>query len=260
MFPVLCGFLTANSCNLGRCNPSLLSETQLLELLVADFADNASFLNEAGDFPALEKWEGVELKANRSVKHIRWSNSHLNLPFVMLRGQKSVQPGGSIDFQWVPPQVTECTISWIKLEGTLETAVLPLGLEILSVPGNRLSGTFETAGLPRSLRNLSIGQNKFEGPFDLAALPREFKICFAGGNRLSGTLDFSGLPKSVETLSLAGNHFMSPLCLRAIDKALRLDVTGNAFDQDMLHVGVSVFDAKDMHFDREQFGEIVYRR
>ena len=219
---------TADSTNFThRVNASTFSEQTRMELLVSGIPEKCALYDDFGDFDDIYMWAGVSLRNRTHVVAIQWSDT-----------SGVFKPGGSMDLQWIPPEVVLFDISCMELEGSIDTFALPRKLEILYIGYNRFSGDFVLKGLPPTLITLCGGDNQFQGIFPIADLPRRLVNCNMQNNKFSGSLDIPALPATCESVDLSRNQFVGQLDLRTLPAdLLSLKLTGNVFADDLILVG-----------------------
>ena len=103
------------SCHsLGRINYSLLSDQQLAELLIADIGRPELFHDSDGSFKDVCHWKGVKCNENDEVENVDWNYCYC----VGL-------DAGTIQLQWLPPNVAYFGIIYQTLCGTVEAHLWP---------------------------------------------------------------------------------------------------------------------------------------
>ena len=202
-----------------------------MELLVAGLHDSAAFKDKDGEFKDTEEWPGVHTQFGEYIKRIDWAYDEYPGLFGGDEIENILEPGGSIDIQWLPERLTHFEIGELRLEGTCDTFLLPRGIEVLGLSHNQLSGDFNVKGLPSSIVDLNIAGNNFTGPFDLKNYPPKLAECKITGNSFAGGLDIPHLPNCVRNFQANGNNFSGSVDLRVLPSELVfLDISRIKFD------------------------------
>ena len=253
MLHILPLLLFSDNCTLGKFNPSLLSEQQMLELLVAEMHAKKIFQDFRGHFIDYKSWERVRLHKDETVERILWTvgDKWSRLDETCL--------GGTVNLRWIPHSVLHFSVTDMQLKGTVETSLLPKTLLSFKVSANALRGTFDVSGLPLKMHTVYIHRNNLLGTLDMPSLPASISVFMGHTNSFSGGLDFSNPSPSLNAVYLSHNAFSGPLRLDGIQSMTLMYLDGNRFQQDVLHVGFVVSYAKDnLRIDKAQFGLIVY--
>ena len=179
---------------LARCDIASLSDQTLLELLISDFSDIESFLDDNAEFFDIKLWEDMVFDDKGALVELDVS-AHID-----------AIPTGSIDFRYIPRSVRRLIICHRRLTGTLETRILPPGLTCLVLGNNRLSGTVDFESLPRDVCLVHIDRNAFEGSVDIGKLPPKVEELRLNRNNFSGSIDVSIFPKPLALVDLSDNQ------------------------------------------------------
>ena len=209
-------FITADT-SLGRASYSLLSDQDLMEMLIEGFTEEAkeSFQDPNGMFTDVCDWKGVECDDQENVVNI----SNLNAT-------------GTMALSFIPPKVTEFQVFLRNLSGTLETSTLPEDLEVFKIGGNNFHGTLDLARLPERFIKLSAYRNAFTGSAHLDKLPNTMTHIWLFENKMSGTLCLTSLPPQMEYIDLSDNAFTGDFCLGNVtDTLYQLYANENRFSE-----------------------------
>ena len=206
---------------LGRLDYDSLSEQALMELFIDGMEDDVKqdFQDSDHDYLDIEAWHVLKFNSDGKVESI-------SMGWAVL---------GSLSFEFIPKSVKNINFFDCLLTGSIETSLLPYGLEEFQVAATEnLSGTFDFAKLPsplvackipenqffgsadltklpKGLRTLEINHNRFTGTVSLRMLPRELKNFAMDSNQFHGSLDFSALPTSLYEFTLSENNFSGTL-------------------------------------------------
>ena len=94
---------------------------------------------------------------------------------------------------------TTVDVSFRKMSGTPNLAMLPQWLKKVSLSGNRFCGTPDMTKLPHGLVELSLAENEFSGSPNLTKLPRSLKkLCF------DVSLNVAKLPQQMSLSTVEG--------------------------------------------------------
>ena len=184
--------------DLGRLDPTLLSDQSRMEIFFDGVKNKAKFTDENGNYTDLESWDGIRFNADGSVDVIDF-DLYVETPDVAFKR--------TLNFAYLPETVTDIGLAHNILVGSLDVADLPSHLKILHVPVNIISGEMETANLPRCLQHLRVEGNFFEGTFDITSLPPVMVTINISLNRLHGSLALTKLPESLIHLLAGENAF-----------------------------------------------------
>eukprot|EP00906_Rhabdomonas_costata_P027568 RCo039125 len=149
------------------------------------------------------------------------------------------QLNGFLDMAQLPEGLQELTVSSTSLSGAISFAGLPQGMQILSLSTNLLNGTADLTELPGSLLVLDLSDNEFHGSLDLRQLPRNLTTLLLQKNNFQGPVHLSLLPPSLTQLSLADNALVGLANLSTVSEAARLlDLSRNDFSLLVLSQGI----------------------
>ena len=155
--------LTIDSSAIGRVNPSLLSDHQLMELFFTPGNREESRQNLGGDEDDACTWAGVRCDKAGCVDLINFDKLDMSL-------------AGAIEFRMLPPAVTCARFNALPLSGTVDTTALPIPLEFLQARKCRFSGTLSLGNLPRGLIQLVFGQNRITAVESIENLPESLQF------------------------------------------------------------------------------------
>ena len=151
---------------------------------------------------------------------------------------------GTVSLDFLPLILTEFRIEnhmfnrGPRVQGTLNTEMLPESLESFIVQYHKLSGTVDLVRLPPALTNLKLGDNAFEGTCDLTQLPPKLENLFLYQNKFSGSVSLRSLPSSIQSIYMDRCQFSGELFLDNLPKDMKhLDVSSNAFQGSFVLLG-----------------------
>ena len=143
----------------GRFNTSMLSDHQLMELLVTPDDVAQARENLKGDEDDACSWKGITCNdENDCVTQISWHSSGLKVK-------------GEMNFAMLPPKLTRLNLYHQPLRGSMDVSHLPEKLRILCVQSTGLTGSIDFGSLPRTLEQLFITDNKIESIQNIVNLP-----------------------------------------------------------------------------------------
>ena len=204
MLPVL--LLCADN-GLGKMGPSMLSDQDRMELLVANLREGflSYFQADDGTFLDMCEWTGMEC------------DDAGNITVVKLIGVYD----GTVCLDYLPESVGSINITSNEdLIATLDTSKLPSRLEVCDLETNNFEGTVDMTKLPEALYSLNIAENRFSGECNLTALPACFMALVANENVFSGSLCLDSLPDNICTLNVSGNYFTGSVSLENLPDSL----------------------------------------
>ena len=169
----------------GRVNPSVLSQQQMMELLLADVPETQKDKIQCNGDEILDicAWTGIVCDSDEQVIEI-------HLPSGI---------GGTVVLDFMPPST--------RIIGAVESNVM---------------GTIDMCALPEGITKLDIAMNHFHGSCYLRSLPSEMKLIFARSNEFSGSLHLDTLPGKLEVLDLRENMLSGSVILDALPAKLRV--------------------------------------
>ena len=237
----------------GKVDARLLSEQTRMEVLFSGLDDKFDFCDADGEFKPIEEWGGVELGPDNSVRNISIKYTEQTLQVEMRA------PGGSIELQFIPENVTDFTLVAMQMHGTVETGVLPRNLMTFDISENNFTGTFDLCGLPQSLSKVSVDSNSLCGTLDLSGLPRSLQRLSAGYNQFTGSIDFTQLREPIDSISLQNNQLSGAIDLSNMPSSLRnVSLDCNMLSQDVLTIGSAPGQQYCISVDTLAFPEVVH--
>ena len=182
--------------HLGRCDASMLSDQNLMELLVGSLSKKPPWMFSEDEYADKCTWIGVTCDSNENVTTIRFSTSI----------------AGSIALEYMPPHVRIFTTFNSLVKGTLETGRLSHSLEELYLYKGELFGTVNFTSLPPLLERFCLPKNNFSGSADLYNLPEKLHTLDLSENAFIGNISLTNLPRNLVKLNLSNNGFSGELC------------------------------------------------
>ena len=258
MWPLFSHFATSDATGCSTDSITMKEET-LLKLCVSNLHTIGAFQDENGDFLPISRWPGVSISIEGSVDQIEWlSYKQVEVDGYVTRVATGLSPGGSIDFQHLPRELTHFSAPRMYFEGAMETADLPRQLEVFDVHANALIGQFATESLPRILVAIDVADNKLHGSLHIDTLPYGLKSLSAGGNAFTGGLRFVNLPECIELLDVQRNAFSGSIDLRHLPNSLNnLNLQSNLLAQSRLLVGKPRA-SFTLLLDEDKMGNVYY--
>ena len=257
-------FLFADIPEAGRFNMDCMSQQMIMEALCADVDNLQAFQDANGEFIPIESWEGLKFDSDGNVSKINF-DSKFGCNLFLNEGEEPVDenppigPGGSMDLQWIPHSVISFSISDVEISGSVDTSILPRGLEEFDISFNSFRGEFSMAGLPGGLRILNVQGNELSGSLIIADIPRRVYHFNISDNAFSGEINFGDLPPNLSVFYARKNKLYGTISLQRLPESIQgFAISGNDFAQDVL-----VVRAKDMwkygrfRLDTHKFGKII---
>ena len=211
-----------------------MNDQQRMEVMIRDVNNKNDFLDEDGEYKDVCKWKGVECDSNSNVVKIYWYND-LNVK------------GGSIDLEYIPPNVTEFIVMSQSLNGTINVSFLPHRLLLFDMFENKLSGQLHLHNLPNHINEFFVGYNNLEGTIDLTMLPSSLEILGLNKNNFTDPINLIHLPMNLKSLWIYDNKIKQVVVVigvisntleeiylygNSIDRLL--DIEGNLVDDDRI--------------------------
>ena len=208
----------------GRVSHATLSDQTRMELLVADFDDRIEhyFHNDEGDFIPVCDWFGVACDAKGDVTEARWDDM--------------VHLSGSLCLEYLPETVLVFTLinngdKKDTVEGTIETAKLPVDMEIFTLQGHNFQGSVDLTAFPEKLYEIDASMNALTGDMNLEKLPPRLELLNLKSNQFYGTVNLERLPQSLRFLQLSDNQMTGTLKLDELPPGLeKLGLGENKFE------------------------------
>ena len=253
--PLSYTLLTTDHESLGRVNPSMLTDQQRMELLVADIKNIRALQDAEGAFLPIHNWPGVHFEPHLEEIDFgenKYFNNLLNTPRFI------VGPEGSIDLHYIPSQVEYFTISGLHLDGTVDKSALPESLVHIELTGNNFRGPFALENLPKSMRQVYANKNFLDGSLNLPGLPDTMRELVIADNNFSGSIDLTALPEGMEAIDLANLKLSGNIDLQRLPAQLvLLKLDRNSFQQPTLVFDPAKHPDLQIFLDKESFGAIV---
>ena len=138
--------LCADLIHAGRIDHSMLSDSQLLELLFVP--ENEAIFRESmiGDDETACSWPGVHCDADARIISIHWDFPTSNV-------------AGSVNFPMLPPEITTVHFSQQQLTGFMDSSHLPRKMHFFYVRRCLFAGTVALDNLPPTLQYLYVCGN-----------------------------------------------------------------------------------------------------
>ena len=187
----------ADSENLSRLDPSLLSEQALFEMFVEGFENKSRFQDGHRNYTDFHGWPTIE-KSDGEQYHFEASYDLWSTHGVLR---------GSLNLRFLPETVSILNLAGNEICGTICTEDLPRGMYSLFLQDNQFEGDFEIASLPDELTVLDIEKNNLRGTLDIASLPLKIEEFHASQNKFTGSVDLNHLPRDLTVLDLSKNFF-----------------------------------------------------
>ena len=98
-----------------------MNDQHRMEVMIRDVNNKNDFLDEDGEYKDVCKWFGVECDSENNVVKIIWDKfGEYGCGIINLKG-------GSIDLEYIPPNVTDFIVSHQSLNGTINVSFLQRG-------------------------------------------------------------------------------------------------------------------------------------
>ena len=150
--------LTSADTHIGRFDPAMLNDHQLMELFFTpDEADPGEY-HQSGDRDDACSWKGVVCAEEKYVMNIDWLSAILAIM-------------GTLDFAKMPRKVTVVNFSYQRLFGEVDTSTLPHSLKYVCLMGCNFSGRLELRTLPPNIESFIVEGNCFTSVGDIYDLP-----------------------------------------------------------------------------------------
>ena len=208
---------------LGRLDYHSLPHQALMEMLIDGMEEGQvdEYKDENGNLIDVCEWRGIECADDRV--------EFLHISYKWFTEKR-------FPFEFIPPRVDLCEAEGCNLHGTLDTAVLPSGLEVFDVSVNELYGTLNLKSFPREMQKIRVYDNALTGSLALADLPQSLKEFDAGLNKFSGEIYLNDLPPPLERLSIDQNALTGSISIETLPMSIqKIDLSENSFLGD-IHV------------------------
>ena len=187
-------FASADTLDAGRLDPTMLSDTQLLELCVV--TDGNAHLSSilGGEEDDSCTWKGIQCDEDQNV-------------FEIALGQAQLQnTGATVAFAFFPPHLTNLGLRYAPVSGTVELRYLPPSMQAVNIISTLITGTLDCSALPRSMETLRIIRNRISGLVGIGNLPKTLRTFFVSEYGLKGqVIQVGKLPESLE-IRLANSY------------------------------------------------------
>ena len=192
---------------LGRLDYNSIPDQALMELLVDGVDKDLKDLiqDEHGTYLDVCEWCYVECDADERVA--RFS---CNLELM-----------GSFAMSYMPPHITEFTLTFCDVEGTIDAAKLPSQILSLHINTCHFVGAIDMTELPATIIKLQIPKNKFSGSCDLTALPSAIEVLDGKENQFTESINLEKLPGKLKYLDLSRNKLSGELCFSSLPNTLK---------------------------------------
>ena len=211
---------TADICA-GRVNLSTMSDQTRMELLLSDITakSKAFSQNDEGDYKPVCDWDGVECDDDGNVTAIRWDDMYQDYTYLP-------NLTGTLHLEFLPEFVLVFLLqndgTDSVAEGTLNTAKLPVNLDIFTLRGQKFDGSVDLTIFPHKIREIDLAWNKFTGEINLEKLPPQIEAIHLSGNLFHGTVNLMELPAGLRSLELERNKLIGTLNLQALPAGLEI--------------------------------------
>ena len=210
---------------LGRLNYESLSDQTLMEMLFdgLNTKDKRRLQDGNGSYADACEWKyGFHIA-------VQCTDELVTQIFMKARSFSS-KP---FPFNFIPPKTRSFTVKDCGIQGTLETALLPVHLSKFSVADNKLYGTIDFQAFPNTIQCIYIYGNAFSGSCVLADLPRTVVVFNAKKNNFCGSLSLDQLPLAMEMLIVSENNFTGSIDIARLRRRVEhVDLSQNAFSGD----------------------------
>ena len=152
--------LSADESHIGRMNPSMLSDQQMIELFFTPDDFDVAHAHLGGSTSDACSWVGVGCAddGDETIEEIDWHSVDLILQ-------------GSLCFEMLPRDIRIVSLYEQALSGSVDISDLPVKLEVICVQKCFLSGTLDVGNLPHSLTQLHFLGNRITSLINLRDLP-----------------------------------------------------------------------------------------
>ena len=215
----------------GRVGIDSLTDQARMHLMFADTAEiaKAKFLCDNGDFKDICDWNSVLCQNQEVVQftqnNLQISNAGNDIDRTSL---------GTLHLEYMPSSVERFLINSCPYEGTLDTAALPRGMQVLHLCAGLYTGTVDLCALPPTLKALKLTKSAFAGSISLSRLPGVLHTLSLLDNQFQGTISLDKLSPNMKRMSLAKNNFSGCISFESLSTSLvYLDLSANAFSGEL---------------------------
>ena len=131
---------------------------------------------------------------------------------------ETAYPG--LQIEWLPPTITEVTLSNQAIDGPIDARRLPRELEFLTARNCGIRGTFDLRKLPRHVLSIVLAQNSISGNLFLLRLPANLRIVDFRANPIRFVfVQFHSLPEKFNCASLTEKHKGVRMVIKSLDSS-----------------------------------------
>ena len=197
--------LSADFSLTGRCDPSMLTQQQMVELFFTPDFPQKSREDLKGDPDDACTWEGVECTDAGDIHRIQWQSWDVDLM-------------GSIDFKMVPLTVEFINFYDQGLHGEIDTTAFPDSFRALFLQQCLFTGTIDLSRLPPRMCSFKVMNNKITGVCNVQNIPETVRwLKIQEKNIVDKTIRIGALPESTLKLDFLTCGFTKVLCDRESD-------------------------------------------
>ena len=209
-------FLCADTSIIGKVDPSMLTDQQMLELFFTPSDEREARSELKGDADDGCTWAGVTCENEEHIKRIRWCSWEVRLV-------------GSIDLRRVPPHTESILLYKEALSGTMDVTGLPSSLIQISLQECAFSGTLDLGHLPQGIRSFGVHANCITAVQNVCNLPLSLEHLIVEELQIEAKSIYVGaLPANDLRPNFAACGFTDLQCEREEDRA-RIDTNLNEF-------------------------------
>ena len=189
----------------GRCDSSMLTQQQMVELFFTPDDPDKSRKDLKGDPDDACTWEGIECTASGNIHRIEWCSWALQLK-------------GSIDFKMFPLHVDFINLYDQGLYGEVDTIALPDSLEELCLQNCLFTGTLDLGSLPPRMRCFEVLNNEITAMCNVQNIPETVQwLTVREKHIVAKTIYVGALPESKLELKFIDCGFTEVVCARESD-------------------------------------------
>ena len=197
--------LTIDATLAGRCDPSMLTQQQMVELFFTPEDPKEAREHLKGDPDDACTWEGIDCTEDGDIREILWRGWRFPLE-------------GSIDFRMFPMAVKFVNIYEQGLRGDIDTTAFPESLEHLCLDKCFFTGTIDLGSLPPQMRTFEVFYNEITAVCNVQNIPKTVtSLRIREANIVAKTIHVGALPESDLKLSFLECGFTKVVCARESD-------------------------------------------
>ena len=151
--------------SIGRVNPSMLADQDLVELLFTPKDWKAALNAFMGDELDVCTWNGVKCDEDSFVTSIEW------------HAGDAMSLKGSINFAMFPQKLEHFNLFQQRLVGEVDTSNLPPNLTFFCIQNCFFTGTVDMGNLPRGLETFWVFENRISKLINVQNLPETLLHC-----------------------------------------------------------------------------------